>query len=29
MHELELFLKVAKEASLLGGQVLKEFYRRE
>ena len=29
MHNLELFLRVAKEASLLGGLVLKEFYRRE
>ncbi|MCS7262508.1 MAG: inositol monophosphatase [Aquificaceae bacterium] len=29
MHNLELFLKVAKEASLLGGMVLKEFYGRE
>ncbi|MCS6998987.1 MAG: inositol monophosphatase [Aquificaceae bacterium] len=29
MHNLELFLKVAKEASLLGGLVLKEFYRSE
>ncbi len=29
MHDLELFLRIAKEASLLGGQVLKEFYKRE
>ncbi|MCY0866915.1 MAG: inositol monophosphatase family protein [Aquificota bacterium] len=29
MHNIELFLRVAKEASLLGGLVLKEFYRRE
>lgn len=29
MHKVELFLKVAKEASLLGGQVLKEFYRKQ
>jgi len=29
MRELELFLRVAKESSLLGGQVLKEFYRKE
>ncbi|MFN7065381.1 MAG: inositol monophosphatase family protein [Aquificaceae bacterium] len=29
MHKLELFLRVAKEASLLGGLVLKEFYKRE
>ncbi len=29
MHKVELFLRVAKEASLLGGLVLKEFYKRE
>lgn len=29
MHNIDLFLRVAKEASLLGGLVLKEFYRRE
>ncbi|MFN3947087.1 MAG: inositol monophosphatase family protein [Aquificaceae bacterium] len=29
MLKLELFLRVAKEASLLGGLVLKEFYKRE
>lgn len=28
MHNIELFLRVAKEASLLGGLVLKEFYQR-
>ncbi|MCS6875541.1 MAG: inositol monophosphatase [Aquificaceae bacterium] len=29
MHNIELFLRVAKEASLLGGLVLKEFYKSE
>lgn len=29
MRDLELFLRVAKEASLLGGLVLKEYFRRE
>jgi myo-inositol-1(or 4)-monophosphatase len=29
MHNIELFLWVAKSSALLGGQVLKEFYRRE
>ena len=29
MHNLDFLLRVAKEASLLGGLVLKEFYRRE
>ncbi len=29
MREVEFFLKVAKGASLLGGQVLKEFYKKE
>ncbi|MCX8164735.1 MAG: inositol monophosphatase [Aquificaceae bacterium] len=29
MHNIELFLKVAKESAVLGGFVLKEFYKRE